>query len=114
MPVFFWVCLYRWRSAFLIKFFAGYCLIANGAYIGAGSFEKIEDCREMLIHETPIWVLWLFGISACSLAFYFWNGLGPKFGCGKKPELVSWKLAISGTGFSAMFITCSFLFGNRG
>lgn len=83
LPVIVWACLFRWRSAFLIKFFAGYCLIANGAYIGYGSFEKIGDCREMLIHETPIWALWLFGLTACSLGFYFWDGLGPKFGWGR-------------------------------
>jgi hypothetical protein len=114
LPVIVWACLFRWRSAFLIKFFAGYCLIANGAYIGYGSFEKIGDCREMLIHETPIWALWLFGLTACSLGFYFWDGLGPKFGWGKNADEVSWKLAVSVTAFAVLLVTCGFLFGNRG
>src|SRR5262245_12677740 len=31
-------------GAFVLRFFAGFCLIANGAYIGGGSFGGIGDC----------------------------------------------------------------------
>lgn len=114
LPIVAWGLLFRWRSAFLLKFFAGFCLIANGAYIGYGSFEKIGDCREMLIHETPSWVLWAFGISACALGFYLWNGLGPKFGWGKEAEKVSWKLAGSVVFVAGLFLLVGFCFGHRG
>jgi len=114
LPMVAWGLLFRWRCAFLIKFFAGFCLIANGAYIGYGSFEKIGDCREMLIHETPIVVLWLFGVTACSLGFYLWNGLGPKFGWGKEAETESWKLAGSVAIVSSLLVLIGFCFGNRG
>src|SRR5262245_2292907 len=33
----------RWSEAYLARFFAGFCLLANGAYIGAGSFEGVGD-----------------------------------------------------------------------
>lgn len=114
LPVIIWALLFRWRYAFLFRFFAGYCLIANGGYIGVGSFEKVGDCREMLIHETPIWVLWVFGVTACSLGLYLWNGLGPKFGWGKDSEDVNWKLAGSVAALYVLLVLVGFCFGNAG
>ena len=52
----------RFRWAFLVRFFAGFCLVANGAYIGAGSFGGIGDCGEMLRLGTPAWCLRAFGL----------------------------------------------------
>src|SRR5437868_4041961 len=51
-------------SAFVLRFFAGFCLIANGLYIGLGSFGRIGDCGEMLRHGSAPWQLWLFGAVA--------------------------------------------------
>ena len=45
----------------LARFFAGFCLIANGAYIGIGAFYRVGDCAEMLRTGSPHWVLVLFG-----------------------------------------------------
>ncbi len=59
-----------------LQFFAGFCLIANGAYIGLGSFERIGDCIQMLKHGTPIEVLWAFGIICVTAGFYVWHRLG--------------------------------------
>src|SRR5881394_1603306 len=33
----------RMPGAFVLRFFAGFCLIANGAYIAAGSLDGIGD-----------------------------------------------------------------------
>ena len=35
-------------------FFAGFCLLANGAYIAVGSIDKVGDCGEMLKHGSPL------------------------------------------------------------
>jgi hypothetical protein len=70
------------RIAFVLRFFAGFCMIANGAYIGAGSFDRIGDCGEMLRHGTPIWVLWLFGALTVPAGLALWHRLGPHFGLG--------------------------------
>ena len=72
----------RFKWAYLLQFFAGFCLIANGAYIGIGSFGKIGDAGDMLRHGSPIWSLWLFGAACFPLGLYLWNGLGPHFGLG--------------------------------
>jgi hypothetical protein len=54
-PVGLWglVAVYRWSAAYLFRFFAGFCLAANGGYIGAGSFLEAGDCGEMLRHGSP-------------------------------------------------------------
>jgi hypothetical protein len=82
LPVLFWFAAVatRFRHAWLLKFFAGFCLIANGTYIGAGSFGRIGDCGEMLRNGSPIWLLWLFGLIAGSTGLYLWNALATEFG----------------------------------
>ena len=73
-------CRFPWT--YLLRFFAGFCLIANGAYIGVGSFGRIGDAGDMLRHGSPAWWLWLFGAATFPLGLYLWNGLGPHFGLG--------------------------------
>lgn len=68
--------------AFLLRFFAGFCLVANGLYIGVGSFAGIGDCGEMLRHGSPPWQLWLFGAVALPIGIRMWNGEGTHFGFG--------------------------------
>jgi hypothetical protein len=70
---------------YLVQSFAGFCLIANGAYIGAGVFyggDNASDPGVMLHHGSPIWCLALFGAVAFPAGLYLWNGLGPHFGLG--------------------------------
>jgi hypothetical protein len=72
----------RCERAYLLQFFLGFCLVANGAYIGGGSFARIGDCGDLLRHGAALWQLWLFGGVAVALGIGFWNGLGPRFGLG--------------------------------
>jgi hypothetical protein len=78
----------RLKHAFLLRFFAGFALVANGAYIGFGSFDRIGDCGDMLRAGSPIWTLWLFGIAGVGGGFLAWHRLGPKFGLGASAEPV--------------------------
>jgi hypothetical protein len=57
-------------------FFAGFCLIANGAYISLGSFAAIGDCGEMFRTGTPHWVMLLFGAVTVPLGLLLWHRLG--------------------------------------
>ncbi len=66
----------------VVRFFAGFCLIANGAYLGAGSFVGAGDAGDLLRHGAAIWHLWLFGLATVPVGFWSWNGLGPSFGLG--------------------------------
>ena len=72
----------RFKWAYLVQFFAGFCLIANGAYIGVGSLGGVGDAGDMLGSGSPTWLLWLFGAVTFPSGLYVWNGLGPHFGLG--------------------------------
>jgi hypothetical protein len=84
LPLAFWGIAAAWRirGAYVLRFFAGFCLVANGAYLAGGSFGRIADCGEMLRHGTPIWALWLFGAATLPLGLWLWHGQGPHFGLG--------------------------------
>jgi hypothetical protein len=75
LPLILWGLLAVTRSpaAFVARFFAGFCLIANGAYVGAGSFVGAGDCREMLQHGSPVWILRLFGAVTVPVGFWLWS-----------------------------------------
>jgi hypothetical protein len=76
------VRLVRLPGWYLLQFFAGFCLVANGAYLGFGSFALIGDAGDLLRHGSPIALLWLFGLTTMPLGVWLWNGLGPHFGFG--------------------------------
>lgn len=59
-----------------VMFFAGFCLLANGAYIAVGAMDKVGDCGEMLKHGSPIWTLLLFGAVTIPAGLYIWHRIG--------------------------------------
>jgi hypothetical protein len=83
----------RWQRVWLLRFFAGFCLLANGIYIGIGSFEGIGDAGDMIRHGSPLWTLWLFGLAMASAGLVLWNELGPQFGFGGNPPPIDRKAA---------------------
>ena len=68
---------------------SGFCLLANGLYIGVGSFDRVGDCGEMLKHGSAAWQLWLFGATTTPLGFCLWHKQGPHFGWGSQTPEVS-------------------------
>ncbi|MCI0638319.1 MAG: hypothetical protein L0Y72_25580 [Gemmataceae bacterium] len=91
LPLLIWgvVAALRFSFAFVLRFFAGFCLIANGLYIGIGSFDGVGDCGQMLRHGSPMWHLWLFGMVATLAGFWIWHRLGGDFGLGMAKGRVS-------------------------
>jgi hypothetical protein len=81
--------LLRARWAYLLRFFAGFCLIANGAYLGVGSLSGVGDAGDLLRFGAPPWTLIAFGLAAVPLGLRLWNGLGPHFGLGGAQGRVS-------------------------
>jgi hypothetical protein len=83
-PLLIWgIATARMRGAFVLRFFAGFCLVANGAYIAGGSLFSIGDCGEMLRHGSPHWLLWLFGLVTVPIGLLLWHRQGSSFGFGK-------------------------------
>jgi hypothetical protein len=76
-------------GAFVLRFFAGFCLIANGAYIAGGSFAGVGDCGEMLRQGSALWQLWLFGTVTVPAGLWLWHGQGSQFGLGSARGRVS-------------------------
>ena len=68
--------------AYLARFFAGFCLVANGAYLAGDAYVRGGDGRDLIAHGTPPWVLIVFGVTAVAGGLCLWNGLGPHFGLG--------------------------------
>ena len=77
----------------IVRFFAGFCLIGNGAYIAIGSFDRIGDCREMLQTGTPQWVMLLFGTVTIPCGFGLWHSLGSLKQFVDNPSVVTPRMA---------------------
>jgi hypothetical protein len=58
---------------YIARLFAGFCLIANGAYISLGGFERVWDSGDMLKLGTPWWVMITFGVLACGVGLWQWH-----------------------------------------
>ncbi len=104
LPVIAWM-LARWQrpsSAYWLKFFAGFCLIANGAYLAVGVRDGVGDAGDLLRLGSDPWQLYLFGAIAIPVGLWLWNGLGSSFGFGRDANAVAWPAAI---GSSALLLT---------
>lgn len=73
---------FRWLHVFLWRFFAGFCLVANGVYLIGGSFAKGADPGEMMRLGTPQVVLVLVGAIGAVSGFLLWHRQGTHFGFG--------------------------------
>lgn len=103
----------RSPGIYLFRFFAGFCLVANGAYIGVGSIQGLADAGDMLRYGSSRWELILFGVLTVALGLYVWNGLGPKFGLGEARGRVSRAAAITSLVLFAVVAGLELVFGSK-
>lgn len=84
LPLELWVIIRKcWkRFAFLFQYFAGFCLIANGAYVGTAVVMPVGDSEDLLRLGAPMWLLIGPGMLAAVGGLALWNGLGANFGSG--------------------------------
>ena len=85
----------------------GFCLVANGLYLGVGSIEGVGDCGDLLLHGSPIWMLWLFGVVTTPFGFALWHGQARHFGWGKAAEPLDRRIVAE----SVVVCTALVLFG---
>lgn len=64
------------RAALAFQFFAGFCLIANGVYIAAGTPDAVGDAETLLRTGTPAIVLYFIGTVGAVAGLYLWHDLG--------------------------------------
>lgn len=96
VPVLVWILAVKFtpRSAPWLRFFAGFCLIANGSYLAVGVKDGIGDAGDLIRHGASAWMLYLFGAITISTGLWLWNGLAIKFGYGPQAEPVTWHAAL--------------------
>jgi hypothetical protein len=80
---------FRAPGIYLFRFFAGFCLIANGVYMLIDVFDRGGDAGTLLREGASSWQIILFGLITAPLGFWFWHGLGPHFGLGSARGRVS-------------------------
>lgn len=96
-----------------LRFFAGFCLIANGCYLGYGVIEPIGDAEELVRLGTPLWALGLFALLAVPSGLRLWHGLGPEFGLGPSGRPISWRTALVTVGVLLAVVVVEFTFSTR-
>lgn len=74
----------RWKLAYLLRAFAGFCLIANGAYLASAIVAPVGDAQDLVRLGTPLWVMVPIGLAGVVGGLATWNGLGSRFGIGRE------------------------------
>jgi hypothetical protein len=92
------------------RFFAGFCLVANGVYLGMGAWTGDGDAGDLLRAGAQIWHLVLFGISATSCGFGLWHGQGTTFGFNGQQEQITTQAVIAVAGVLAITMTLELIF----
>ena len=75
-------CLCRDGSARRARFFWGFCLIANGAYLGLGWIDGAGDAGDLMGLGVPAWGLVVFGAAVLPAGVAMWNHTASGFGWG--------------------------------
>jgi len=75
----------RLRLAFLFRAFAGFCLLANGAYLASVMLMPAGDTADLLRLGAPLWLMVVAGLAGFAAGLALFNGLGKDFGFDGRP-----------------------------
>jgi hypothetical protein len=103
----------RMRLAYLVAFFAGFCLIANGAYIGIGAFHPLGDAEEVRRMGFSPWTLGAFGVACTGSGFWIWDRISRRLGFGRSPHPVPASHACIMLAVAVAMTLFGLLVGNR-
>ncbi len=112
-PLLLWAAALKALStgAFVFRFFAGFCLVANGLYLGLGSFDHVGDCSEMLLHGSALWQLWVFAALTVPAGLWLWHGQSGHFGIGAEKRAVDRRVVIGSVLACGVLIAMGLLVG---
>lgn len=77
----------------LLRFFAGFCLVANGVYMAGGVFSRTGDPAELLQLGVAPWALVVGGAALAVPGLHVWHRLGPRMGFGVHAGQRAWATA---------------------
>ena len=108
-------CFAAKRHLYLLAWFAGFCLLANGGYLLGGAIVSGggDDGGVILQNGGARWQLVAFGVVAVAAGLYLWNGLGPYFGLGASRGEVDRKAAVGVTIALVAIVCLQALLANR-
>jgi hypothetical protein len=76
LAAFFVMSIGQFRISRFLCFFAGLCLVVNGAYIGVGWMDNAGDAGTLLRHGAPPWTMCVAGLAAIAGGLYLWHRMG--------------------------------------
>jgi hypothetical protein len=96
LPVLVWLAAraMKWEIAFVLRFFAGFCLIANGAYIGFGWIDSIGDAGDLRKAGESTVLMTIAGSIGIVAGLVMWSGLSAPLGLGARAKTVSPRVAM--------------------
>lgn len=103
----------RLKTSYLFVAFAGFCLLANGLYIGWGTVDPAGDAREMIRLGVPRGLMFAFGLVATLSGLWLLDRVSPMLGFGDRPKRirtndVAWVITAA-----AIVWIVGLVFGNR-
>jgi hypothetical protein len=115
LPVMIWLLLLKARLevAAFARFFAGFCLVANGVYLAFGSWTGDGDAGDLLRLGVPWWSLSSVGVLASWGGLALWHGLGPAFGLRNEDGRITVRAVIMTTVLLALTISVEVLLSSR-
>lgn len=115
LPLVLWAVVPRRLAAVRLaaQFFAGFCLIANGAYIGVGWVDRVGDTGEMLRHGTPAGCLWALAGVTVPAGLYLWHRLGSLRHFLATPSLITQPMAYGAAMLLALVVACELAWSPR-
>jgi hypothetical protein len=96
---------------YLFAWWAGFCCIANGAYLAcgwlfSGGGYAADDANVILQNGGARWQLVVFGLIAVPMGLWLWNGLGRYFGLDAAHGKVDRKAAVGVTVALFVLVAC--------
>ncbi len=93
----------------LATFFAGFCLVTNGAYIAVGAIDRVGDCGEMLRTGTPLWLMIAFGVVTIPSGLVLWHRLGSLRQFFTSPDIITSRTALAAVTLTGAIIVAEVL-----
>jgi hypothetical protein len=105
LPALMWlsVLLPRLKLEPFARFFAGFCLVANGVYLGMGAWTGDGDAGDLIHAGASVWHLAVFGVGTTACGLWCWHGLGSTFGFKNNHEQITMRSVIIAA--SALVVT---------
>ena len=75
LPVLLWLAVRRWRNGCRVGGWAGFCLVANGIYLGVGWIDAVGDAGDLLHLGMPAWLLAVVGSLGLVSGLWIWHVL---------------------------------------